>query len=53
VNKWFEDSFQDTLILDELKDYPEIQFNYLKNFLAANEDHIQKVINESHYQKEK
>lgn len=34
MDKWFEDSYQEQLILEELADYPEIQYNYLKRFLA-------------------
>lgn len=40
VKRWFEDSYQDTLILDELGKHPDIQFEYLKNFIKKNENLI-------------
>jgi hypothetical protein len=41
LDKWFEDTYQEQLILDELADYPEVQFNYLKKFLKENEPKIE------------
>jgi hypothetical protein len=37
LDRWFEDAYQEQLIIDELADYPEVQFNYLKKFLSQNE----------------
>jgi hypothetical protein len=34
LDAWFEESYQEQLILEELAVFPEIQFNYVKKFLA-------------------
>ncbi len=41
LDRWFEDSYQEQLIVDELAEYPEVQFNFLKKFLTQNEAKIQ------------
>jgi len=41
LDKWFEDSYQEQLILDELADYPDVQYNYIKKFIKENEPKIQ------------
>lgn len=53
LDKWFEDSYQEQLILEELADYPEIQYNYLKRFLAQNEPKIKQTIAEATYSSER
>ena len=53
IEKWYEDSYSEQLILEELSEFPEIQFNFLMKYLHFNELSIKIVINESNYQKEK
>ena len=53
IEKWYEDSYSEQLILEELSEFPEIQFNFLMKYLHFNEMSIKIVINEANYQKEK
>ena len=47
VDKWFDATYQEQLITVELDSYKEVQFNYVSNFIAINEERIAKVIVES------
>ena len=40
IDKWYDDSYSDQLILGELSEHPEVQFNFLQKFIHYNEDHI-------------
>jgi len=53
LDAWFEESYQEQLILEELAVFPEIQFNYLKKFLAQNEARVKQTINEATYAPDK
>lgn len=41
LEKWFEDSYQETLILTELAAHPDVQYDFLKKFLRINETKIE------------
>ena len=41
IDYWYDVSFANSLILGELSEYPEIQFNFLKKFLDFNEAAIE------------
>ena len=53
MDRWFEDSYQEQLILEELADYPEIQFNYVRRFINQNEERIKTTIQEATYSSQK
>ena len=37
IDYWYDNSFADSLIVGELSEYPELQFNFLKKFLHFNQ----------------
>ncbi len=39
--------------MEELADYPEIQFNYVKKFINQNEEKIKQTISEATYSSER
>ena len=47
IEKWYEDSFVDQLILEELFQYPEVQLDFLRKFIHFNEEIIRLVIKDT------
>jgi hypothetical protein len=51
VGKWFDEaSYQQTLIMEQLATSPEVQFEYLLQYISDNEKEISETIKESVYQ---
>lgn len=50
IERWFDDSFSDHLIVKELSEFPILQFNFLLKYLHFNEVSIKITINEASYQ---
>ena len=46
IEKYYDDSYSDQLILEELSSFPEVQFNFLTKFLHFNEVSIVIAIND-------
>ena len=53
IEKWFDDSYSDQLIVKELSAFPEQQFNFLTKYLHFNEMSIKLTINEAISKKDK
>jgi len=47
IDQWFENSYQEQLILVELSAYPEVQFNYIRKLINQHEGKIAKTLEES------
>lgn len=50
IERWFDDSYSDHLIVKELSEFPILQFNFLLKYLHFNEVSIKLTINEASYQ---
>jgi hypothetical protein len=46
IERWFDDSYSDQLIVKELSQYPIQQFNFLMKYLHFNEMSIKITIHE-------
>ena len=53
IEKWFDDSYSNQLIVGELSEFPEIQFKLLQQYLHFNEFTIRLTINEANTQEDK
>ena len=53
IEKWFDDSYSNQLIVQELDQFPEIQFKLLQQYLHFNEFTIRLTINEANTQEDK
>lgn len=47
IEKWYEDTFVDQVILQELDEYPEVQLDFLRKFIHFNEEIIRLVIKDN------
>ena len=47
IDTWFDESLQEKLIFEELSEFPEEQFKYVKKLVLQNEAKIQRVIEDS------
>ena len=53
IEKYYDDSYSDQLILDELSAYPEVQFNFLTKYLHFNEVGIKIALKDGVYNEDK
>ena len=49
IDRWYMEEDQEHIILHELSQQPQIQFNYLRNFLSENHKKIDQAISEATY----
>jgi len=49
IEKWYDDTYSDRLIVTQLSQHPDVQFKFLMKFLHFNEVTIKLVINESNF----